>query len=186
MNDKYLSQFIIVPVLSSLQIYNEFAKDLMLYTIKQENKEGFNLLNLTKNGFGIYALSGIAHTKVWYDFIRKEHPMIVKLSQKYAAPKEQPNERLVYDLNYATAMMGLHYHYSKAFKHRDSYNEVDLYQAYFKHHPNPNRCLNMEEQVVVELPVDNYTSPNNPELIEELKKSESEKLVKTKTKPTAR
>jgi hypothetical protein len=176
MEIKHLEQFIIIPTLSTLQIYSESAKDLLVLTYELYNKEGITLHHEGSNAYGIYGMTGISHTMLWYEHLRKDTRLVYLMTSHFKAPHEQHNDRLVWDLRYSTAMMALHYYFEKAFQQR-SKTPQDLYKTIQDHHPNPKMVYTPHIEIPKEEPTHQpYQTPNpeSVELIESLEQAKSE------------
>ncbi len=109
LNIEQLRELIISPTLDALQLYSDDAVELLVFTCAVESNGGSYLKQINGSALGIYQIEPATYHDIWQNYLRHRADYLLLLSTQFHA-NNVPNEyRLVYDLNYATAMARLHY-----------------------------------------------------------------------------
>lgn len=106
------SQFrslIIEPVLSKLQAYSTDAEELLVFTCAAESQGGRYLTQIKGPAAGIYQMEPNTYTDIWINYIRSRNRLAMQMSIHFNCSRIPDVERLIWDLNFATAMARIHY-----------------------------------------------------------------------------
>jgi len=107
-----ISQFrdyIVKPALRSLILYSENAEELLVFTCAVETLGGTYLKRITGPALGIYQMEPNTYNDIWQNYINRKLELKLKLLYHFDAPKMPDEDRLIYDLRFATAMARIHY-----------------------------------------------------------------------------
>jgi hypothetical protein len=137
LNHKQLSELIIKPALEDLQLYSQDAVQLLLFTCAVESDGGTYLKQLQGPALGIYQMEPNTYNDIWQNYILGKSEIKLRLLHNFEAPTMPSEERLIYDLRYASAMTMIHYNRSKD----PLPNANDIFQlwGYYKLHYNTKR-----------------------------------------------
>jgi hypothetical protein len=105
----HLTKYVIHPVLMGLGLYSENAERLVLGTACQESQCGRWLKQLGDGpALGIYQCEPATHYDLWENFLKFQPELALKVSR--FAMSANPDEQLVGNLFYATAICRVHYY----------------------------------------------------------------------------
>ncbi len=100
---------IIKPALTDLKLYSEEACELMIFTCAVESDGGRYLKQVSGNALGIYQMEPATYNDIWVNYIPHQLPIQLQLIHNFDCNNIPSEDRLVYDLRYATAMTRIHY-----------------------------------------------------------------------------
>lgn len=103
---KQLVQYVIEPTLQQLNLYSRQAALLLLGTAEIESQCGIFIHQIRGPALGIYQMEPATHDDIWENFIKNKNSL---KSKPLISQCIQDQNRLVYDLQYATMMTRLHY-----------------------------------------------------------------------------
>lgn len=106
------SQFrslIIEPVLSKLQVYSKDAEEILVFTCAAESLGGHYLAQVKGPALGVYQMEPNTYTDIWVNFIRARNQLATLMALHFGCNKIPDVDRLIYDLQFATAMTRIHY-----------------------------------------------------------------------------
>lgn len=133
-NCAQLRSLIIKPALEGLQLYSEDAEELLIFTCAVESDGGTYLHQLNGPALGIYQMEPETHNDIWHNYIHFKGSFSLILISNFDCAYMPSEDRMVYDLRYATAMCRLHYARIKdPIPHK---NNVDALWEYYKLHYN--------------------------------------------------
>jgi hypothetical protein len=102
-----LLEFIIRPTLKKIGFWSEASEKLLLYIAGIESKFGNRLKQMNGPALGIYQMEPATHKENW-SYILNHRPILrIKISNYYGL--EFNDEKLIYDLSYATMMARAHF-----------------------------------------------------------------------------
>jgi len=134
------SQFrslIVEPVLSKLKLYSKGAEELMVFTCASESLGGTFLMEVKGPGLGIYQMEPVTYSDLWANFIRNRNQLATLMSMHFNCNRVPELERMIYDLNFATAMTRIFY-YSKPGNIPDA-SDIDGLWDYYKKYYNTDK-----------------------------------------------
>ena len=130
LNHEQLRELIVKPVLSLIRLYSDDAVELLMFTCAAESKGGTYLKQIKGPALGIYQMEPATHNDIWQVFLRNRTDLIYIMSSNLNAYRMPDENRMIYDLYYATAMARLHYlRVSKSLPDR---NDLDALFDYYK------------------------------------------------------
>lgn len=109
LNCEQFRSHIINPVLSKLQVYSKNAEELLVFTCAAESDGGTYLAQIEGPAVGIYQMEPRTYTDIWVNYIQYNLRLSTMLGIHFNCARIPEPERLMYDLNFATAMARLHY-----------------------------------------------------------------------------
>jgi hypothetical protein len=109
LNVEQLRDLIIKPALSKLQLFSDVASELLVFTCAVESDGGTYLKQLKGPALGIYQMEPATYNDIWQNYLRSRHDYLMMLGGNFDAYRMPSENRMVYDLCYATAMARLHY-----------------------------------------------------------------------------
>lgn len=131
-----LNQFkecILVPTLSTMQMYSDDALELLIFTCAAESNGGTYLKQIKGPALGIFQMEPATHQDIWVNYIFNSSRIISLLSFNFQCPTIQLAERMVYDLQYAAVMARLHYsRFPEPLPDKDDVDGLfDYYKKYY-------------------------------------------------------
>jgi hypothetical protein len=109
LNPNQLRELIIKPTLIDLIKYSEDAEELLLFTCCTETNGGTYLKQINGPALGIYQMEPKTYNDLWQNFINQKTEILLTLTSNFDCIRMPPEDRLIYDLRYATAMARLFY-----------------------------------------------------------------------------
>lgn len=100
---------VVRPVLNTLQAWSEEAEELLMFTAALESDCGTYLAQIKGPALGVYQCEPGTHTDIWRNFLLNNSRLSLLMSMHFSCPIIPMEERLVYDLKYATAIARIHY-----------------------------------------------------------------------------
>jgi hypothetical protein len=104
-----LRELIIKPTLLDLVMFSEPAMELLVFTCAVESNGGTYLKQTKGPALGIYQMEPETHNDIWQNYIKFKNNILVILSASFGLVHIPSEDRLIYDLRYATVMARLHY-----------------------------------------------------------------------------
>jgi len=109
LNAKQLIELIIDPALKDLVMYSEFASDLLVFTCATESAGGTYIKQLKGPALGIYQMEPTTYNDIWQNYIKGKNDLQQILLYNFEASRMPSEDRLIYDLRFATAMTRIYY-----------------------------------------------------------------------------
>lgn len=124
----HLSEYIIFPTLELLNMNSLNALELLLFTCAVESDGGKFLKQKNGVALGIYQMEPATHSDIWVNYIQRKEKIKEILAEKFNILEKPDNDRLLYDLRYATIMTRLHYYrITQPLPEHNNPNEIWLY-----------------------------------------------------------
>lgn len=139
-------KFIVVPTLDKLKMYSKEAEELLVFTCATESKGGTFVKQVQGPALGIYQIEPATYFDIWNNYILKKSGLPTILSLSFGCGRMPEQERLIYDLEYATVMCRLFYARIKDTL-PDSKN-IDAIWEYYKKYYNTNLGKATKEESV--------------------------------------
>jgi hypothetical protein len=105
----------------------------LVFTCACESLGGTYLKQVKGPALGIYQMEPATYTDIWQNFIKNQGSIVNMLSLNFNVVSMPMPERMVYDLQYATAMSRLHYRRVKA-PLPDNKNVEAIWEYYKKYY----------------------------------------------------
>lgn len=132
-----LRELIIKPALSKLNLYSESAVQLLLFTCAAETNGGEYLKQIGGPALGIYQIEPRSYEDLWMNYIKKRGDLNLIMNSKFNAPYIQEERRVIYDLDFATAVARIFYRrVQEALPRAD---DVGAIWAYYKKYWNTEK-----------------------------------------------
>ena len=130
LNSQQLKTLIIIPALKDLVLYSDDAVALLLFTCATESIGGTYLHQEKGPALGIYQMEPTTYNDLWVNFILNKNSIVLQLSHNFACGYMPSEERLIYDLRFATAMARIFYARIKA--PLPNANDIEALWDYYK------------------------------------------------------
>jgi hypothetical protein len=129
-----LSELIIKPALLDLVLYTDEALKLLMFTCAVESVGGTYLKQEKGPALGIFQMEPATYWDIWDNYIKNKLNLMLILGTTFNAYTVPPEERLIYDLRYATVMARIHY--ARVSAPIPAANDIDAIYQYYKLHYN--------------------------------------------------
>lgn len=129
-----LRELIIKPVLRDLVLYSDDAVELLLFTCAVESLGGTFLKQVNGPALGIYQMEPETHNDIWQNFISNHSSRTLIMVSNFDCIRTPSEERMVWDLRYATAMCRLHY--ARVKDTLPAAKDIDAVWEYYKKYYN--------------------------------------------------
>ena len=131
-----LRKLIIKPALERLIMYSEDAMELLVFTCAVESEGGTYLAQVNGPALGIYQMEPATYNDIWDNYIKNKTSLMLMLTSNFDVIRMPNEDRLVYDLWFATAMCRIHYErVSSSLPSKDSIQS--LWEYYKAHYNTP-------------------------------------------------
>lgn len=137
---------IVIPALSELQLYSKEAEELMVFTCAAESDGGRLLAQIKGPALGVYQCEPTTHHDIWRNFIFRRQSLMAILSLNFDVSKIPANDRLIYDLKYATAICRIHYYRMPGALPKA--DDIDGIWSYYKEFYNTNLGKAKKEKAI--------------------------------------
>jgi len=134
LNCGQLTEFIIKRALYDLQLLSDDAVELMVFTCANESLGGTYLHQIQGPALGIYQMEPKTYNDLWQNYIAKKGSLYLKFIQNFDASYMPNEDRLVYDLRFATAMTRVFY--ARIPEPLPKYTDTDAIWKYYKTYYN--------------------------------------------------
>lgn len=125
---------IIKPAMVDLMMYSHDAEELLVFTCATESDGGTFIHQINGPALGIYQMEPVTHNDIWHNYIKHNPKLMMLLSTNFNIADIPSEERLVYDLRYATAMARIFY--ARIHETLPDKNNVMAIWAYYKKYYN--------------------------------------------------
>lgn len=134
LNVQQLRELIIKPALIDLIMFSEDAMELLVFTCAVESNGGTYLKQLKGPALGIYQMEPENYNDIWQNYIKNKRDLSMILSTNFSCAQIPEEDRIIYDLRFATAMCRIHY--MRFPKELPPKNDVDEVWQYYKNYYN--------------------------------------------------
>lgn len=109
LNSIQLRELIIKPALQDLVMLSDDAVELLIFTCAVESNGGTYIKQLDGPALGIYQMEPNTYNDIWQNYIVYRPPLGIILGHNFDAFRMPSEDRLMYDMRFATAMARIHY-----------------------------------------------------------------------------
>lgn len=134
LNVNQLRELIIKPTLERLLMYSQDAVELLVFTCAVESNGGSYLKQIQGPALGIYQMEPNTYIDIWENYIKAKKGLMTLISSNFEVFYMPDEDRMIYDLRYATMMARLHY--SRVAGHLPDHNDVNSIWEYYKKYYN--------------------------------------------------
>ncbi len=134
LNCKQLVDLIIKPALQDLVLLSDEAIELLVFTCAVESDGGTYLHQIKGPALGIYQMEPTTYNDIWQNYLLYQPSLRLKLLHNFYAPVMPSEERMIFDLRFATAMARIHYLRVKTSLPKAT--DIDGIWDYYKAHYN--------------------------------------------------
>lgn len=146
LNINQFRELIVKSSLNDLMMYSEDAEELMVFTCATESLGGTYLAQVGGPALGIYQMEPLTYNDIWQTYINQDPKLNLKMIMHFHCNKMPPEEWLIYDLRFATAMTRLLY--SRIKEPLPSAKDVDAIWAYYKKYYNTFKGSAVKEESI--------------------------------------
>jgi hypothetical protein len=140
-------ELIIKPALNDLVLYSPEAEELLVFTCAVESLGGSYLKQVKGPALGIYQMEPRTYNDIWQNFIMKHSSLMMKLHSSFNLVFIPPEDRLVYDLRFATAIARIHYERFKE-KIPDAKDIEGIWEYYKKYYNTSEGAASKEFSIL--------------------------------------
>lgn len=109
MNCNQLKELIIKPALIELLLYSDVAMELLVFTCANESDGGTFIKQVNGPALGIYQMEPGTYNDIWINYISNRQDINLQMIHNFDCNTIPPEDRLMYDIRFATAMCRIHY-----------------------------------------------------------------------------
>jgi hypothetical protein len=133
LNNEQLRELIIKPVLEQLILSSPEAEELLVFTCAVESLGGTYLKQVNGPALGIYQMEPATYVDIWQNYIKGNTRIFMIMLSNFHTGYMPSEDRMIYDLRFATAMARLHYDRVKeALPNAKDENAIwDYYKKYY-------------------------------------------------------
>lgn len=102
-------ELIVKSTLNDLLMYSENAEELMVFTCAVESLGGTYIKQLNGPALGIYQMEPETYNDIWQNYIKPNGKLTMMFLTNFHITFMPPEEMLIHDLRFATAMTRLFY-----------------------------------------------------------------------------
>lgn len=132
-----LRTLIIRPALQDLLMWSEQAEELLIFTCAVESEGGSYLKQIKGPALGIYQMEPKTYNDIWQNYIVYKQSLGMILGHHFDAFRMPPEDRLIYDIRFATAMARIHYY--RVSEALPAANNIDGIWDYYKKYYNSSK-----------------------------------------------
>jgi hypothetical protein len=129
-----LRTLIIKPALEDLVMYSDQAAELLIFTCANESNGGTFIKQVSGPALGIYQMEPKTYNDIWQNYIMKNSSILLRFIHGFNINQMPSEDRLIYDLRFATAMARVHYERVNA--PLPALYDIDGLWNYYKTHYN--------------------------------------------------
>ncbi len=129
-NIKQFRELIVKSTLNDLLMYSKNAEELMVFTCAVESLGGTYIAQVKGPALGIYQMEPQTYNDIWQNYIMLHGNLLMRFLSSFHIVFMPPEEMLIYDLRFATAMTRLFYARIKA--PLPPADDVDAIWEYYK------------------------------------------------------
>ena len=129
-----LRDLIIKPALLDLIMFSEEALELLMFTCAVESNGGTYIKQLNGPALGIFQMEPATYNDIWQNYLIYKSDILLRLLHSFSAHRMPEEDRLMYDLRFATAMTRIHYFRVNAAL--PAVGDIDGIWDYYKTHYN--------------------------------------------------
>lgn len=100
---------IVKPALNDLMLYSLNAEELLVFTCAVESLGGTYIHQVNGPALGIYQMEPATYNDIWQNYIKLKGSLTMLMFSNFSVNYMPSEERLIYDLRFATAMTRIHY-----------------------------------------------------------------------------
>ena len=131
-----LRELIIKPTLIDLVMFTEEAMELLVFTCATESLGGTYLKQVKGPALGIYQMEPETYNDIWQNYIKNKPSLSLILLSNFDAGRMPSEDRLIYDIRFATAMARIHY--ERVAEKLPLASDKEAIFAYYKKYYNSN------------------------------------------------
>ncbi len=129
-----LRELIIKPALHDLIMLSDDAVELLVFTCAVESDGATFIKQLSGPALGIYQMEPETYNDIWQNYLKSRSHLLMIMLSNFECVSMPSEDRLIYDLRFATAMTRLHYYRVK--EKIPSRNDINAIWEFYKIHYN--------------------------------------------------
>lgn len=136
-NANQLREYIIKPALTDLVMLSDDAVELMMFTCAVESNGGTYIKQVNGPALGIYQMEPNTYNDIWQNYLKSRSSLLMMLLSNFECVSMPSEDRLIYDLRFATAMTRIHYY--RVAEKIPPHQDIDTLWEYYKTHYNTSQ-----------------------------------------------
>ena len=146
LNINQFRELIVKSSLNDLLLYSKEAEELLVFTCATESIGGTYLHQVNGPALGIYQMEPATYNDIWQNYIYPNGSLTLRLFSNFNISSVPSEERLIYDLRFATAMARIHYR--RINSPLPLSNNVDSIWDYYKKYYNTSQGKALKEDSI--------------------------------------
>jgi len=142
-----LREFVIKPALLDLTMYSEDAEELLVFTCATESNGCSFIKQVNGPALGIYQMEPATYNDIWQNYIMKKGSLVMQMSTNFNAHRMPDEQRLIYDLRFASAMCRLHY--ARIVNPIPAHDDIEALWLYYKTYYNTSLGAAIKEDSIL-------------------------------------
>jgi hypothetical protein len=134
LNAGQFRELIVQSTLRDLNKVSKDAEELIMFTCAAESNGGTYIKEVNGPALGIFQMEPMTYNDIWDNYIKHKASLSLLLVSNFDVTFMPSEERMIYDLRFATAMARIHYLRVK--EPLPNANNVDAMWEYYKLHYN--------------------------------------------------
>jgi len=137
LNSAQLRELVIIPALRDLVMLSDDAVELLMFTVAVESNGGSYLKQIEGPALGIYQMEPETYNDIWQNYINNQFRLVGLMVSNFDCIRMPSEDRLIYDLRFATAMARIHY--ARVPQKLPDKNHILAMWAYYKTYYNSSK-----------------------------------------------
>lgn len=147
LNINQFRELIIKSTLNDLMLYSKDAEELLVFTCANESDGGTFIHQVNGPALGIFQMEPATHNDLWENYIKSNGKLMMILFSCFMVNSMPSEERLIYDLRYATLMSRIFYH--RIPEPLPCYQDENAMWEYYKKYYNTSSGKANKEEAIV-------------------------------------
>lgn len=146
LNVHQLKELIIKPALLDLIMFSDDAMELLVFTCAVESDGGTYLKQIKGPALGIYQMEPSTYNDIWENYIKNKRDLSLLMATSFDCSLIPNEDRLIYDLRFATVMARIHY--ARVKEPLPSKDNLDGLWNYYKQYYNSSEGAAHNQQTI--------------------------------------
>lgn len=146
LNVQQLKELIIKPSLIDLIMFNDDAMELLVFTCAVESLGGTYLKQINGPALGIYQMEPATYNDIWQNYINNRKDLSLLMATNFDCSRIPDEDRLTYDLRFATALCRIHY--SRVLEPLPKQSDVQSLWNYYKKYYNTSQGAALHDESI--------------------------------------
>lgn len=146
LNINQFRDLIVRPALHDLMLYSIDAEELLVFTCANESLGGTFIHQVDGPALGIFQMEPATYNDLWQNYIKSNGRLMMILFSNFMVNSVPAEERMIYDIRFATAMARLFY--ARIAEPLPSAMDENAIYSYYKRYYNTSLGAANQEQAI--------------------------------------